>query len=190
MNDDSDFDFLCEGVSAEEAKQLRKILKQWCDGDESSFPVQLALLTRAQWYAAVQTPVLLKQSLELLERKLAEYRQQTASLLRNFNTATDTKTKDLENVITDHREAANVILADLQSHTATAKSVVNQIQDELRNGARELKKIREDAGAERNRMEQARTDYESRKDAMDWVVFLMLLLAMVLIGMIIGVSFF
>lgn len=184
--EDTDFDCLCEGVSAEEAKRLRKILKQWCDGDENSFPVQLALLTRAQWYAAAQTPLLLKQSLELLERKLAEYRQQTATLLRNFNTATDTKTKELEEVITNHREAANVILADLDGHTTTAKSVVNQIQDELRNGARELKKIRDNADAERKRLEQVRHDYESRKDAMDWVVFLMLLLAMVFIGICIG----
>jgi ATP-dependent exoDNAse (exonuclease V) beta subunit len=184
--DDTDFDFLCEGVSADEAKRLRKILKQWCDGDENSFPVQLALLTRAQWYAAAQTPVLLKQSLELLGRKLDDYRQQTATLLRSFNSTTDTKAKELEKIVANHREAASAILADLQEHTATAKTVVNQIQDELRNGARDLKKIQDDAVAERKRMEKARTDYESRKDAMDWVVFIMLLLAMIAIGVFIG----
>ena len=71
--EDTDFDFLCEELPPLEAKRLRKILIQWCDGDENSFPVQLALLTRAQWYAAAQTPVLLKQSLELLERKLIDH---------------------------------------------------------------------------------------------------------------------
>jgi len=184
--DDTDFDFLCDGVSAEEAKRLRKLLAQWCHGDEYSFPVQLALLTRAQWRAAAQTPVLLKNSLELLDLKLADYRQQTATLLRNFNSATDAKTQTLEKIITDHREAASAILSDLDGHTATAKAVLNQIQEELRTGVRELKKIRDDADAERKRLEQARVDYESRKDAMDWVVFILLLLAMILIGICIG----
>jgi hypothetical protein len=186
MNDDSDFDFLCEGVSAEEAKRLRKILMQWCDGEEDSFPVQLALLTRAQWRAAAQTPVLLKQSRELLERKLAEYRQQTAALLRDFNTSADTKTKALEERIADHREASNATLADLRASTTAAKSAVNQIQDELRIGTRELKKIRDDLDAERKCLEQARRDHESRKDTMDWAVLILLLLAMVVVGIVIG----
>src|SRR6266513_2196043 len=43
MND-TDFDALCEGASPVEAKRLRKLLADWCDGDEHSFPVQLALI--------------------------------------------------------------------------------------------------------------------------------------------------
>ena len=45
---DTDFDLLCDGVNPAEAKRLRKILAEWCSGDENSFPVQLALLTKAQ----------------------------------------------------------------------------------------------------------------------------------------------
>ena len=48
---DTDFDLLCDGVNPAEAKRLRKILAEWCSGDENSFPVQLALLTKAQWRA-------------------------------------------------------------------------------------------------------------------------------------------
>ncbi len=39
---DSDFDLLCEGASPEEAKRLRKVLAEWCAGDEKGFPAQLA----------------------------------------------------------------------------------------------------------------------------------------------------
>ncbi len=46
--DDTDFDVLCEGAPPAEAKQLRKLLADWCNGQENSFPVQLVLLTRAQ----------------------------------------------------------------------------------------------------------------------------------------------
>ena len=50
--DDTDFDALCDGAPPAEANRLRKLLADWCNGDEQSFPVQLALLTRAQWRAA------------------------------------------------------------------------------------------------------------------------------------------
>ena len=40
--DETNFDALCEGASPQEAKRLRKILSEWCQGDEDSFPVQLS----------------------------------------------------------------------------------------------------------------------------------------------------
>ena len=46
--DETDFDVVCEGAPPQEAKRLRKMLAEWCQGDENSFPVQLAMLTRAQ----------------------------------------------------------------------------------------------------------------------------------------------
>jgi len=54
--EDTDFDSLCAGLSADEAKLFRKMLVEWSDGDENGFPVQLALLTRAQWRAAALVP--------------------------------------------------------------------------------------------------------------------------------------
>jgi len=37
--DDTEFDALCDGASPAEAKRLRKLLAEWCSGDEQSFPV-------------------------------------------------------------------------------------------------------------------------------------------------------
>ncbi len=184
--ENTDFDFLIEGVSPEEAKRLRKILAQWCVGDENSFPVQLALLTRAQWRTAAQAPMLLRQSLELLERKLADSRQQTATLLKNFNFAIENKTKALEEIAADHRDVANTVLADLRSQTASARKLLEQMQDELTTGARDLKKFRDDFVAERQRLEEARQRYESHRNWMDWAVFLGLLLSFMGMGILIG----
>ena len=50
--DKDDLKALCEGMPAEEVDQLHRILHQWTIGPETSYPVQLALLTRAQWRAA------------------------------------------------------------------------------------------------------------------------------------------
>jgi len=180
--EDTDLDFLFDGLPAQEAKRMRKILAEWRIGDEHSFPVQLALLTQAQWKAAARTPVLLKQSLELLDRKLGDYRQQTATLLKDFNAAADTKVQELQDIIADQKEAANVPLTDLRGHTATAKRVLNEMERQLTEGTAELKKYRDKFIEKRHRLEQARADYENQKDWRDWVVFGILLLSMVAIG--------
>lgn len=70
--DDSDFDVLCEGATPAEAKQLRKLLTDWCAGVENSFLVQLVLLTRAQWRAAATVPLAVNEARKLLDLKLAE----------------------------------------------------------------------------------------------------------------------
>jgi hypothetical protein len=83
--EDTDFDFLCNGLSAEEAKRMRKILAEWSDGDEDGFPVQLVMLTRAQWRAAALVPQAVNESRKLIELHLAEYRRQTAALIGNLS---------------------------------------------------------------------------------------------------------
>lgn len=182
----TDSDFLFDGLTPNEAKQLRRILAEWRVGDEHSFPVQLALLTRAQWKAAAQTPALLRRSLELLDRKLADYRQETATLLKNFNAGTDAKAKEIQEIIADQKDAANVTLADFRGHTATARKLLDEIDRKLANGTEELKRFRDQFIEERHRLEEARVRCEQDRDWRDWVVLGLLLLAMAVIGIFIG----
>ncbi|HEX3719200.1 MAG TPA: hypothetical protein VH595_14685 [Verrucomicrobiae bacterium] len=187
--DDTDFDILLEGLAPPEAKRLRKLLTEWCDEDEGSFPVQLALLTRAQWRAAAEMPVLLKQSLELLDRKLAEFRQQTAALLINFNSATDAKTKALERIVSDHKDSAQELLDQLQSHTTDAHALMILTQDEIGNGASELKRLRDDFVAERLRLYKVREEYEAKQDWRDGFVLVGFIVALIAVGVLIGWRF-
>lgn len=184
--DDTDFDFLCDGLPADEAKRLRKLFKEWCNGDENSFPVQLALLTRAQWRAAARVPVQMKQSLELLDQKLTEYRQQTGTLLKSFNAAINTKTKELEDILGGQRDEANVVLADLSVHTANAKAAADQLQEQLRKGEREMKRILEYTESERKRLETAVREYDERQN--HWTIFwlFMSILGIFIIGCLVG----
>jgi uncharacterized protein (DUF3084 family) len=184
--DDTDFDFLCDGLSADEAKRLRKLFKEWCNGDENSFPVQLALLTRAQWRAAAKVPVQMKQSLEQLDQKLAEYRQQTGTLLKNFNAAVNTKTKELEDILGDQRDEANVALKDLRVHTANAKDATEQLQEELDKGQREMKRILEYTEKERKRLETAVREYDEQRSQWSVIWFLLLLGAVLIVGYLLG----
>ena len=184
--EDTDFDFLCDGISPDEAKRLRKLFKEWCNGDENSFPVQLALLTRAQWRAAAQVPVQMKQSLELLDQKLAEYRQQTGTLLKNFNAAVNTKTEELKDIIADHRGEADIILSDLRVHTANAKAAAEQLQEELDNGKREMKRILEYTEKERARLEAAVRKHDEQQSHWTILWLVLLLGAVLVIGYLLG----
>ena len=182
----TDFDFLCKDLSADEVRQLHKALKDWCNGDENSFPVQLALLTRAQWRAAAQVPVQMEQSLKLLDQKLAEYRQQTGTLLKSFNAAVNTKTQELEDILAGQRDETKVVLADLRVHTANAKSATNLLQEQLHKGEREMKRILEYMENERGRLETAVREYDEQRSQWSVVWFLMLLIAVLVIGYLLG----
>ena len=83
--EDTDFDLLCKDFSIEEARLFRKMMVEWSDGDENGFPVQLALLTRAQWRAAALVPQAMNDSRQLIELHLAEYRRQTKVMLDDFS---------------------------------------------------------------------------------------------------------
>src|SRR5271170_445238 len=102
--EDTDFDSLCAGLSADEARRLRKIFVEWCDGDENGFPVQMALLTRAQWQAAASIPRSLNDSRKWLELHLAEYGRQTAMLVNDFRAASDDKIGAFEGIIQKYTE--------------------------------------------------------------------------------------
>ena len=102
--EDTDFDLLCKGLTPDEAKQLRKIFREWSIGDENGFPVQFALLTRAQWNAAAAVPRAVNDSRKLIERHLAEYRQQTAALVKNLAAAGHEQTAELKAIMADHVE--------------------------------------------------------------------------------------
>jgi hypothetical protein len=66
MKTDSDFDALLAGLSPEETRALQKILASGRTGDENGFPVQLALLTKAQWRTAAAVPKLVESERKLL----------------------------------------------------------------------------------------------------------------------------
>ena len=83
---DTDFDLLCDGVNPAEAKRLRKLLAEWFGGDENSFPVQLALLTNAQWRAVARMPHILRDSRKQCQQDQASHR---ARFAEQFNGAVD-----------------------------------------------------------------------------------------------------
>ena len=185
MND-TDFDALCDGASPAEAKRLRKLLADWCNGDEESFPVQLALLTRAQWRAAAAVPRFINEARELMERKLAEHRQQTAALIKGFADSADVKVKALEDIVARHTDTTKKTVAETRSQLSNAEVAACRIRDELEEGALEWKQAKADFEAERHNLEQARKELEARQNWRDWLWLALALIGLIGIGIAIG----
>jgi hypothetical protein len=188
--EDTDFDFLCAGLSADDARRLRKIFVEWCDGDENGFPVQMALLTRAQWQAAASIPRSLNDSRKWLELHLAEYRRQTAVLVKNFSTASDDKIEAFEVIIQKYKEAMEKVAANSQGHLAETEKAARQIKFELERGVaeskQELKIIRNDIQDERIRLEKSRRDMEARMTWQERIQIILVLAGFVLLGFLFG----
>lgn len=102
---DTDFDLLCDGANPAEAKCLRKILAEWCKGDENSFPVQLALLTKAQWRAVARLPRVVEESRKQLEQAQASHH---VRLSEQFNGAIE----DARRLVSDSRKLLDAVQVD------------------------------------------------------------------------------
>jgi hypothetical protein len=184
--DRTDLDWLCENASPEEVKRLMRLVHEWSQGDEQSFPVQLALLTRVQWRAAAMIPQLVNESRELIELKLAEYRQQTAALVQSLSDTADAKADALSVIVATHTEAMNQAVAKVQAQLANAESVAALIRSELESGMLVWKKARADYEAERQKLEQTRLELDARTTKRDWLWAGLVLLGMIALGIGIG----
>jgi hypothetical protein len=152
--EDTGFDMLCEGLPPNEAKMLRKLNAEWSDGDEDSFLVQFALLTRAQWRAAAAVPRSLNESRKWLEQHLAEYRRQTAALTNDFAGMVDMKHRDLKDIVLKHAETVKRDLLFVSNRLEDANEVAKSIQKDLQSAVAEWNQSKEALALERQRFEK------------------------------------
>ena len=185
--DDTDFDLLCKGLTADEAKRFRKMLAEWGDGDENGFPVQLALLTRAQWHAAASIPRSLNDSRKWLELHLAEYREQTATLVKNLSTVAEDQADELTNIVKAHTETVNQASVSIRNQLWETAEVAKQIRKNLDDGVSAWNRARTGMEAESEKFQTACQELDDRitwrELRRDWLT----LLGLIAIGVVIGV---
>lgn len=184
--DKDDLAVLCAEMTKDEVDRVHRLLHEWNIGSDSSFPVQLALLTCAQLRAAASVPRSLIDSRKWLELHLAEYRQQTAALVKNFSAASGEKIEVFEGTIQKHAEAMEKAITVSHGHLAETEKAARQIKFELERGVaeskQELKKIRDDIQDERIRLQKARRDLESRMTWQEWINILLVLAGFIFLG--------
>ncbi len=123
---------------------------------------------------------------ELMERKLAEHRQQTAVLIKGFADTADAKAKALEDIVARHTETTKKTVAEMRSQSSNAEFVAQSIKEELERGALEWKQAKADFEAERHNLEQARKELEARQNWREWLWLALALIGLIGIGIAIG----
>ena len=185
--EDTDFDLLCKGLSADEARRLRKILVEWCDGDENGFPVQMALLTLAQWRASASIPRALNDSRKWLELHLAAYRQQTAALINNLSVVGENQADELKNVVIAHTETVKHASVSIQDQLRRTTEAAKQISRQLDDGISAWNRAKSDMDTGREMFRKACKELDDRLTLRelrrDWLT----LLGVISIGIMIGV---
>ena len=186
--DDTCFDLLCKDLSADEAKLFRKMLVEWSDGDENGFPVQLALLTRAQWHAAALVPQAVNESRKLIELHLAEYRRQTAELVKNLSAVGEDQADELKNVVKAHTEALNQASGSFRSQLKEIGAAAQDIRRHLDDGVSAHHRVKTDLKSGSERFQKTCEELDARINGVqlrrDWLAWL----GLIAIGMVIGIT--
>jgi len=184
--DENDLAELLNGASAEEVDRIHRLLHEWSVGPESSFPVQLALLTRAQWRMAASVPRLLNDSRKWLESHLIEYRRQTATLVKQFGDTSSAALEAFETVVGSHTEALKKAVTQSSGHLEETERTARLIKFELEHSTatlkRDLDKVRGELVDERVRMDKARQALEARTSMQEWLRLILLSLCMFCLG--------
>jgi gas vesicle protein len=184
--EDTDFDLLCVGLSPDEAKRMRKMLAEWNDGDENGFPVQLAMLTRAQWRAAALVPQAVNESRKLIELHLAEYRRQTAELVKNLSAVGEDQADELKNVVKAHTEALNQASGSFRSQLKEIGAAAQDIRRHLDDGVSAHHRVKTDLKSGSERFQKTCEELDARITGLqirrDWLT----LLGLISIGIVIG----
>jgi len=180
--DDTSFDLLCKGLPPDEARLFRKILKEWCDGDEDSFPVQLALLTRAQWRAAALLPHAIQDSGKLIEKHLAECRQHTAGIVTNLSTVAKDSAAKLKSIVEIHTDTVNKASVSIRNQLWETEEVAKRIRTTLESNFSEWRKARDDFAMERLKLEKERKDLAVRVQFRDNVYAGIILFGAIALG--------
>ena len=153
---------LCAGMTTDEVDRIHRLLHEWNVGPDSSFPVQLALLTKAQWRIAANLPRLMNDSRKLIELHLAEYRRQSQAMADDFTNAMDCQNKELKTAVEIHVQATQQAAEQIQMKLADAEAVAKQIKSLMENAASEWKGIKASTTAQCERLEQVSNDLQDR----------------------------
>ena len=160
--DKDDLSALCAGLTTDEVDRVHRLLHEWSVGPDSSFPVQLALLTKAQWRIAAHLPRLMNDARKLIELHLAEYRRQSQAMADDFADTVDGQNKELKKTVEIHIQATRQAAEQIQVQLAAAGAVASRIKSLMESAASEWEKIKASTTAQCERLERVSNDLQDR----------------------------
>jgi hypothetical protein len=160
--DKDDLAALCAELTTNEVDRVHRLLHEWNVGPDSSFPVQLSLLTKAQWRIAANLPRLMNDSRKLIELHLAEYRRQSQAMAHDFADTVDSQNKELKKTVEIHIQATRQTAEQIQVQLADAEAVAKRVKDLMESAASEWRSIKASTTAQCERLEQVSHDLQDR----------------------------
>src|SRR5208282_1652634 len=160
--DKDELALLCAEMPANEVDRVHRLLHEWNVGPDNSFPVQLALLTRAQWRIAANLPRLMNDSRKLIELHLAEYRRQGQAMADDFADTMAGQNKELNKTVEIHVQATRQAAEQIQVQLADAEAVAKRVKALMESAAVEWEKIKASTTAQCERLEQVSNDLQDR----------------------------
>ena len=160
--DKDDLAALLVGAPADEVDRIHRLLYEWSVGPDSSFPVQLALLTKAQWRIAANLPRLMNDARKLIELHLTEYRRQCQAMADDFADRVDGQNKELKKTVEIHIQATRQAAEQIQVQLADAEAVASRIKSLMESAASEWENIKASTTAQCERLEQVSNDLQDR----------------------------
>jgi gas vesicle protein len=184
--DKDDLAALCAGLTTDEVDRIHRLLHEWTVGPDSSFPVQLALLTGAQWRIAANLPHLMSDARKLIELHLAEYRRQSQAMADNFADTMDGQKKELKSAVEIHVQTVRHAAEQIQAQLDNAEAVAKRVKSLMESAASEWRGIKVSTTAQCTRLEQIADHLDSR---FAWKVLLTALfwfLLAIVLGVLLG----
>jgi hypothetical protein len=164
-----DLSALCEGMTTEEVDRIHRLLYEWGPGPEDSFPVQMALLTRAQWSTAATLIRSMNDSRKWMEAHWGQSRQQTQTMLDECNRKVQDDTRQFETIVVTHAKAIEKTVTQIQTKFNEAEAVARRIRDQMETAETEWVGIKT---AVRVQCEQLKTISGELQDRFAWRVIL------------------
>jgi hypothetical protein len=161
-SDKDDLAALCAGVTTDEVDRVHRLLHEWSVGPDSSFPVQLALLTKAQWRIAANLPRLMNDGRKLIELHLAEYRRQSQAMADDFADTMNGQNKELKKTVEVHIQATRQAAEQIQVQLADAEAVAKRVKALMESAASEWRNTKTSTTAQCERLEQVSNDLQDR----------------------------
>jgi hypothetical protein len=176
--DKDDLAILCRDLTKEEVDRIHRFLHEWSVGPENSFPIQFALLTRAQSRAAASVPRSINDGRKWLELHLATYRRQTQSLVDDFNQTVQTGTRDFEASLSAHAKTIEQAANQIQVQLDDAKVVAKYTKSIMDGAASQWKDIRTSTTTQCERLQEISNDLQDRfawRVILQWAAFFLLI---------------
>ena len=177
--DKDDLALLCAEMPANEVDRVHRLLHEWNVGPDNSFPMQLALLTKAQWRIAANLPRLMNDARKLIELHLAEYRRQSQAMADDFADTVDSQNKELKKSVEIHIQATRQAAEQIQVQLADAETVAKRVKALMEGAAVEWEKIKASTTAQCEWLEQISDDLQDR---FAWRVILQLAIFFLLVS--------